>query len=135
MIFYKITSDEIKHHGIDGMHWGERNGPPYPLSREKHNKVVRSSKSEKRAERGKKLAREGYTVRELKKDRNLGYTRSILGAATVGTALSLVSGMWGLPLAAPAIAAAVTGGAGLAFTAANSGRKIKDLREYNKTLG
>lgn len=24
---------ELKHHGIQGMHWGQRNGPPYPLSR------------------------------------------------------------------------------------------------------
>ena len=23
---------ELQHHGIDGMHWGVRNGPPYPLS-------------------------------------------------------------------------------------------------------
>lgn len=23
--------DYIMHHGIKGMHWGERNGPPYPL--------------------------------------------------------------------------------------------------------
>lgn len=36
-------TDKLEHHGIDGMHWGERNGPPYPLSREKHNKVVRSA--------------------------------------------------------------------------------------------
>ena len=36
----------IEHHGIDGMHWGVRNGPPYPLSQEKHAKVVRSAKKE-----------------------------------------------------------------------------------------
>ena len=24
-------SKELMHHGIQGMHWGERNGPPYPL--------------------------------------------------------------------------------------------------------
>ena len=44
MEFYIVRDDKLEHHGIDGMHWGERNGPPYPLSREKHNKVVRSSK-------------------------------------------------------------------------------------------
>lgn len=28
---------ELRHHGIDGMKWGKRNGPPYPLSYEKHS--------------------------------------------------------------------------------------------------
>ena len=30
----------LAHHGIKGQRWGKRNGPPYPLSNEKHNKVV-----------------------------------------------------------------------------------------------
>lgn len=25
--------DELYHHGVPGMHWGVRNGPPYPLDR------------------------------------------------------------------------------------------------------
>lgn len=32
----------LVHHGIPNQKWGERNGPPYPLSREEHNQVVRS---------------------------------------------------------------------------------------------
>ena len=27
----RISDDEIKHYGIPGQKWGERNGPPYPL--------------------------------------------------------------------------------------------------------
>lgn len=33
----------LAHHGIEGMRWGKRNGPPYPLSDAKHNKVVKKS--------------------------------------------------------------------------------------------
>lgn len=33
----------LQHHGILGMHWGDRNGPPYPLSPGDH------SASEKKA--------------------------------------------------------------------------------------
>lgn len=38
-----MHEDELYHHGILGMHWGRRNGPPYPLSAGKH------SASEKKA--------------------------------------------------------------------------------------
>ena len=33
-------NSDLTHHGIDGMKWGKRNGPPYPLSEKQHNKVV-----------------------------------------------------------------------------------------------
>ena len=30
-------NDYISHHGILGMHWGKRNGPPYPLGAGDHS--------------------------------------------------------------------------------------------------
>lgn len=43
----------LQHHGIKGMHWGEQNGPPYPLSTKVHNMVVRNRarRAEKRREK------------------------------------------------------------------------------------
>lgn len=40
--YYGITrtSDYLKHHGIKGQRWGEKNGPPYPLDAKTHKEVV-----------------------------------------------------------------------------------------------
>lgn len=40
--------NELYHHGIDGQKWGKKNGPPYPLSRAEHRRVVRSAKAAKK---------------------------------------------------------------------------------------
>lgn len=39
-----MSQNELYHHGIDGQRWGVRHGPPYPLDRADHNKVVEKSK-------------------------------------------------------------------------------------------
>lgn len=36
----QFQGNELYHHGILGMHWGEKNGPPYPLSSKTSNKVT-----------------------------------------------------------------------------------------------
>jgi hypothetical protein len=58
---------ELFHHGIPNMKWGEKNGPPYPLSKAKHNKVVRSRTPKAiKAKKGTKFYR--YSNKEESKD-------------------------------------------------------------------
>lgn len=33
----------LAHHGINGQHWGVRNGPPYPLNKATHNRVTKGA--------------------------------------------------------------------------------------------
>lgn len=37
--YLSSASDKLKHHGIAGMRWGKRNGPPYPLRTSERHKV------------------------------------------------------------------------------------------------
>lgn len=67
---YKVTySKELRHHGIKGQKWGERNGPPYPLGAGDH------SASEKKAGWRKSLDKSG----------NKGYNK---GGGTHGNSLT-----------------------------------------------
>lgn len=37
-----VVESYLAHHGIPGQHWGQKNGPPYPLDQKTHNKVVKN---------------------------------------------------------------------------------------------
>lgn len=43
-----MLNEELYHHGIEGQRWGKQNGPPYPLSRAEHRRVIRSAKAAKK---------------------------------------------------------------------------------------
>lgn len=43
------VDDFLAHHGIQGMKWGVSNGPPYPLSDSKHDKVIAKAKDAAKA--------------------------------------------------------------------------------------
>ena len=61
-----MNNDYVSHHGIVGMHWGEKNGPPYPLAYGDH------SASEKKAGWTKSLSSlaDWNTARKHKKRLN-----------------------------------------------------------------
>lgn len=68
-------SDYLEHHGVKGQSWGDRNGPPYPLSRGKDGRITQTQKKKKQSfiarmssERQKKVkAKQRAKAREAKK--------------------------------------------------------------------
>jgi hypothetical protein len=59
------TENELKHHGIIGQKWGEKNGPPYPLDSKQH------SSAEKKDNTSKKKTKTTLKEKIQKKDEQL----------------------------------------------------------------
>lgn len=72
-----METNSLSHHGILGMHWGVKNGPPYPLSRSAH------SISEKKA--GWQRSLESVTGIKINRKKNgVQVSRSTGGSASSG---------------------------------------------------
>lgn len=46
---YWLDLDSLEHHGVKNQKWGEKNGPPYPLSRGKDGRVTQTQKKKKQS--------------------------------------------------------------------------------------
>ncbi len=66
-----ISSDELYHHGIMGMHWGEQNGPPYPIAPGDHSaeekRQMRKAARREKAEARKAKKRQKHEIKAQKK--------------------------------------------------------------------
>lgn len=85
MIVVTRSDEYLKHHGILGMKWGKKNGPPYPIGASDH------SQSEKKAGWRKSLDKSDYENQNGDKKKGLSdkQKKAIkIGAAVAVTALA-----------------------------------------------
>ena len=110
-----ISHSALAHHGIKGMRWGKRNGPPYPLDPSDHSAAEKKANNG-RYSQGVKQNRGGKMDEEKKKK----IKRAIAIGAGVAGAAALTAG--GIYLAKnPNVAkAAITGARDLAVGGAKA---------------
>lgn len=83
MIVVTRSDEYLKHHGILGMKWGKKNGPPYPIGVSAH------SQSEKKAGWRKSLDKDSSTEDNKRKGLSDKQKKAIkIGAAVAVTALA-----------------------------------------------
>lgn len=118
----------LKHWGIPGMKWGERNGPPYPLS------SSQMSSEERKHRINDKLTLKDKSDDELKKEvsrmklekeyRDLSKS-SVINGSKFTNALLLYAGTLGITTLASAIAGGLGAGAGKSFVSSIFSNPVK----------
>lgn len=83
------TNQDIQHHGVLGMSWGKRNGPPYPLNASGRASLRKQKKEAKAQEQLKKK----QAIQEKKEKKLTEEKERILKSGTATEALQY-KGMW-----------------------------------------
>lgn len=118
-----ISDSYLAHHGIKGMKWGKRNGPPYPL--DASDKSAAERKAEGSAPKKKKIDEE--KMKKIKKG-------VAIGAGVAATA-GLTAGAIYLAKHPQAARAAVAGIRSMALNKIASIRANNAIRNMGKTMG
>lgn len=68
-VYGDLEENVLEHHGVSGMEWGERNGPPYPLSgANKRHAIKEWMENRKKKKRLKKLQKAAKKARKERKE-------------------------------------------------------------------
>lgn len=90
--FIAPTNIDITHHGTDGMKWGIRNGPPYPLSKE-GRAAIRRQRAEKKAAKKAEAERKLQIKKEKEEANFKAKKEKMIMGASASEVLSH-RGMW-----------------------------------------
>lgn len=91
---YIITRNEngevLKHHGIDGQKWGQRNGPPYPLDYDDHSAKEKKSNPKSLIDGDSKTGKKSGKIKEFAKKHKKGIViGTVVTGAAVGAGIAL----------------------------------------------